>query len=62
MQRILAQMAARIVRRKRGMEWEFPVWLIWMLVALVVLLLIIGLATGTIQDLVGKLIELVRFA
>lgn len=55
-------MAAGIVKRKRGMEWEFPVWLIWMLVALVVLLLIIGLATGTIQDLVGKLIELVRLA
>ncbi|MBI2145424.1 hypothetical protein HYU18_03830 [Candidatus Woesearchaeota archaeon] len=38
---------------KRGVEWEVPMWLVWMLIALVVLLLIIAGASGQM----GKMLE-----
>ena len=53
-------MAAGIVKRKSGVEWEFPMWLVWSLIVLVVLLLIIGLMTGTLRDLIGKVIEVIK--
>ena len=57
MPKILAEMQAGI--SKRG-EWDLPVWLIWSLIALVVLLLIIGLGSGKLGEMIGKLGEVLR--
>ncbi|MBI2550517.1 hypothetical protein HYV83_05060 [Candidatus Woesearchaeota archaeon] len=44
-------MAARIVKRKRGIEWDLPVWLIWSLIALVVILIVLAVSSGKMSSL-----------
>ena len=57
MPKVQTEMSVRI--SKRG-EWDMPVWLIWSLIALVVLLLIIGIGSGKLGEMVGKLGEVLR--
>lgn len=57
MPRILTEMPGKI--SKRG-EWDIPVWLIWSLIALIVLILIIGLGSGKLAELAGKIGEVLR--
>ena len=48
------------MRKKRG-NVDIPVWLIWMLIALVVLLFIISAASGKMAGIVDKIGQLLRF-
>ena len=45
---------------KRG-SFEVPVWLVWTMIALVVLIFIIATGSGKMSGLVNKILELLRF-
>lgn len=59
MPKILTEMPGKT--SKRG-EWDMPVWLIWSLIALVVLLLIIGVGSGKLSEMAGKIGEVLRLS
>ncbi len=45
---------------KKG-NFEVPVWLVWTMIALVVLISIIAIGSGKMSGLTNKLFELLRF-
>ncbi len=45
---------------KKG-NFEVPVWLVWTMIALVVLIFIIATGSGKMSGILNKILELLRF-